>query len=141
MMKVQWQRTLVLSGSTPKEFMHLQQNQTGSDSIDRLISCALDRQQGIQEELGGDPIVIGAISEGGDGVEMCMNELASRLSATLMDGKFYRNDKADCHKHAPCAHTWDECRLNPKNQRKPNAESHFQNDDESNDSRRSSSVR
>lgn len=91
-MAVEWQRTLVLSGSTPKQFMHLQLNQTGSESVDGVISCAVDRQQQVQKALQGKPIGVREISEG-DNLGICMNELASRLGATLMDGKFYRNDE------------------------------------------------
>ena len=46
--------------------------------------------------------------------------------------EFYRSDKRDCKKHRPCQHTWDECKLNPRNQRGSSGrrhESHYQDDD------------
>jgi len=85
----QSQKTLVLSQKSPKLFMHLQQQQTGSDSIDGLISCALDRQKELHD---GAAIGYSFISEDRN-LEFCMNDLANRLGASLIDGEFYKNDQ------------------------------------------------
>ncbi|KAL7536860.1 hypothetical protein ACHAXR_007437 [Thalassiosira sp. AJA248-18] len=83
-MLIATERTLALSATSPKQFMHLQYNQTGSDSIDSIISCALDRQSDMQS----NDIKYSAISEC-DNLKQCMNDLASLLGAELKGNEFH----------------------------------------------------
>jgi len=84
------QRTLVLSTTSPKQFMHMHHMKTGGTSVDGLISCALRRQR---ELHNGTSINYGRMSECGSGVHMCMQTLADKLGATLSNNVFYRNDE------------------------------------------------
>jgi len=84
------QRTLVLSTTSPKQFMHMHHMKTGGTSVDGLISCALRRQKDLHD---GTSINYGRMSECGSGVHMCMETLADNLGATLYNNVFYRNDE------------------------------------------------
>mmetsp|Transcript_15740 Transcript_15740/g.22381 ORF Transcript_15740/g.22381 Transcript_15740/m.22381 type:complete len:831 (+) Transcript_15740:30-2522(+) len=83
------QRTLMLSTTFPKQFMHMHHMKTGGTSVDGLIRCALNRQK---ELHNGTSINYGRMSECGSGVQSCMKTLASKLDATLSNNVFYRND-------------------------------------------------
>lgn len=84
------QRTLMLSTSSPKQFMHMHHMKTGGTSVDGLIRCALNRQR---ELHNGTSINYGRMSECGSGVQSCMKTLATKLDATLSNNIFYRNDE------------------------------------------------
>jgi hypothetical protein len=84
------QRTLVLSTTSPKQFMHMHHMKTGGTSVDGLISCALRRQKVLHD---GTSINYNRMSECGSGVHMCMKTLADNLGATLSKNVFYRNDE------------------------------------------------
>lgn len=97
-MVIQHERTLVLSPNVPKQFMHLRHNRTGSESIDGWLRCAIDRQNDILS-LNGDgnngtalSIDYGAIAEG-DNLESCLDNLAERMGAALVDDEFYYHDQ------------------------------------------------
>ncbi|KAL9185518.1 hypothetical protein ACHAXT_003295 [Thalassiosira profunda] len=85
------QRTLVLDKSLPKQFMHMHHMKTGGTSVDGLISCALSRQKTLHD---GTAIDYSRMSECGSRVKTCMNDLAKRLDASLVDNVFYHNDGA-----------------------------------------------
>ena len=85
------QRTLVLDKSLPKQFMHMHHMKTGGTSVDGLISCALSRQKTLH---AGTAIDYSRMSECGSRVKTCMNDLAKRLDASLVDNVFYHNDGA-----------------------------------------------
>jgi hypothetical protein len=83
------QRTLTLSLSTPKQFMHMHHMKTGGTSVDGLIRCALNRQKVLHD---GTAISYSSMSECGSTVRSCMNTLADKLGATLSNNVFYHND-------------------------------------------------
>lgn len=82
-------RTLVLTPSAPKQFMHLQHYQTGSEAINQLIGCALGRQAEIHD---GVKLHFSSVMEDTN-LMQCMQDLAQRLGATYKDNQFYRNDE------------------------------------------------
>ncbi|KAL7432928.1 hypothetical protein ACHAXM_010189 [Skeletonema potamos] len=84
------QRTLMLSLSTPKQFMHMHHMKTGGTSVDGLIRCALNRQKVLHD---GASIKYSSMSECGSSVRSCMNALADKLGATLSNNVFYHNDE------------------------------------------------
>lgn len=86
-MVVATERTLALDPKTPKLFMHLQHNMTGSESIDDLITCAIDRQNEMHTGDKKDAISQSSINEC-DNLDQCMNDLASLLGAVLVDNEF-----------------------------------------------------
>ena len=77
---VPWERTLVLSDQTRRQFMHLENNGTGSEDVDRLMACALDRQNDWHEGT----IEYRGIREGNN-ARTCLRELAERSGATFSD--------------------------------------------------------
>ena len=82
-------RTLVLNPQQPKQFMHLQHNMTGSESVDLLIQCALDRQKSLGKSK--QPLALNTISEC-DNLGTCMDALAGKLGAVVVDNQFYYPD-------------------------------------------------
>ena len=84
------QRTLVLSTTSPKQFMHMHHMKSGGTSVDGLIRCALNRQKVLHD---GTAINYNSMSECGSRVRSCMNTLAGKLNATVSNNVFYRNDE------------------------------------------------
>lgn len=83
------QRTFKVDPSISKQFMHMHHMKTGGTSMDGLIHCAISRQLQINNNTA---IQYGSMSECGSGVRSCMDQLAKKLNATVVDNIFYYND-------------------------------------------------
>ena len=81
------QRTLVLNPTSHKQFMHLAQSQAGSEELDELVHCALNRQK----DLNQADIRYNAIREG-DNLNSCINDLANRIGAVYVNNEFHHRN-------------------------------------------------